>query len=137
VSGDTDVFLSCDGLGSGCGTLQFNTEITLLAYSNPFDGHQAIISLGALTQARSSRYGDGEPYSAGSAQMLAFADPYIEIDPDWAAAHPGYSVVMSDGIVNGDAPVSGGVPEPAAWALMITGFGLAGAALRRRRITAA
>jgi len=27
----------------------------------------------------------------------------------------------------------GGVPEPAAWALMIGGFGLAGAALRRRR----
>lgn len=28
---------------------------------------------------------------------------------------------------------SGGVPEPASWALMIAGFGLAGAALRRRR----
>jgi len=28
---------------------------------------------------------------------------------------------------------SGGVPEPAAWALMITGFGLAGARLRRQR----
>lgn len=27
---------------------------------------------------------------------------------------------------------SAGVPEPASWALMITGFGLAGAALRRR-----
>jgi len=27
---------------------------------------------------------------------------------------------------------SGGVPEPAAWALMIAGFGLAGATLRRR-----
>ena len=28
---------------------------------------------------------------------------------------------------------AGAVPEPAAWALMISGFGLAGAALRRRR----
>ncbi|MEO8812940.1 MAG: PEPxxWA-CTERM sorting domain-containing protein [Caulobacteraceae bacterium] len=27
----------------------------------------------------------------------------------------------------------GGVPEPATWALMLTGFGLAGAAVRRRR----
>jgi hypothetical protein len=27
----------------------------------------------------------------------------------------------------------GGVPEPATWAMMIAGFGLAGAALRRRR----
>jgi len=30
----------------------------------------------------------------------------------------------------------GGVPEPASWALMITGFGLTGALLRRRRILA-
>ena len=30
-----------------------------------------------------------------------------------------------------DSP--GGVPEPASWALMIAGFGLAGASLRRRR----
>lgn len=34
-------------------------------------------------------------------------------------------------------PTSLGVPEPAAWALMIGGFGLAGAALRRRRAVAA
>ncbi|MDZ4373254.1 MAG: PEPxxWA-CTERM sorting domain-containing protein [Phenylobacterium sp.] len=31
----------------------------------------------------------------------------------------------------------GAVPEPSAWALMIGGFGLAGAALRRRRVLAA
>jgi hypothetical protein len=31
------------------------------------------------------------------------------------------------------APPTGGVPEPSAWALMILGFGAAGAALRRRR----
>jgi hypothetical protein len=31
----------------------------------------------------------------------------------------------------------GGVPEPASWALMIAGFGLTGAAMRRRRVTAA
>ena len=30
-----------------------------------------------------------------------------------------------------------GVPEPAAWALMSSGFGLAGATLRRRRALAA
>ena len=31
------------------------------------------------------------------------------------------------------AQIGAGVPEPAAWALMIGGFGMAGAALRRRR----
>ena len=34
----------------------------------------------------------------------------------------------------GSAPV-GGVPEPAAWALMLAGFGLTGVVARRRRGT--
>ncbi len=34
-------------------------------------------------------------------------------------------------------PSSGGVPEPATWALMILGFGTAGAVLRRRVVTSA
>jgi hypothetical protein len=41
------------------------------------------------------------------------------------------------GFTVGTAGVAGGVPEPAAWSLMIGGFGLAGAALRRRRMVAA
>jgi hypothetical protein len=38
---------------------------------------------------------------------------------------------------SGVAGGTGGVPEPASWALMIGGFGLAGAALRRRRLALA
>ena len=38
-----------------------------------------------------------------------------------------------DDITFGSARAGGSVPEPAAWALMIGGFGLAGATLRRRR----
>ena len=33
--------------------------------------------------------------------------------------------------------VAGGVPEPTTWAMMLAGFGFAGAALRRRRVLAA
>ena len=34
-------------------------------------------------------------------------------------------------------PTVGGVPEPGVWSLMILGFGLSGAALRRRRVMVA
>jgi hypothetical protein len=46
------------------------------------------------------------------------------------AIHPGVNVI---GQFNG----GGAVPEPATWALMIGGFGLAGVALRRRSAVAA
>lgn len=48
-----------------------------------------------------------------------------------AATVPGNGGVFFD-----DVSVSGVVPEPATWALMIGGFGLAGALLRRRRAMA-
>ena len=35
-----------------------------------------------------------------------------------------------------DGGAVGGVPEPASWAMLIAGFGLTGAAMRRRRTTA-
>jgi hypothetical protein len=43
----------------------------------------------------------------------------------------------ADNVQNGtltiSAPSVGGVPEPASWAMLIAGFGLSGAAMRRRR----
>lgn len=47
------------------------------------------------------------------------------------------STVAVDNIVFDVKAVTSAVPEPASWALMIGGFGLAGAALRRRRATLA
>ena len=52
------------------------------------------------------------------------------------------SIVLNSPGAQGDfdnvrLDVSSGVPEPATWALMLGGFGLAGAALRRRRATVA
>lgn len=40
------------------------------------------------------------------------------------------------GINQGPGGGGGGVPEPATWAMMITGFGFVGGAMRRRRTTA-
>ena len=67
------------------------------------------------------------------ADATARADPYIAIDPTWLAANPGYSLSFSPGIVN--AGPGSAAPEPAAWALMLTGFGLVGGAMRRRQVS--
>jgi hypothetical protein len=45
--------------------------------------------------------------------------------------HWAFDVLNADTATQG--PTEGGVPEPATWGLMLSGFGLAGAALRRRR----
>lgn len=45
---------------------------------------------------------------------------------DWTLTVRGPGTVVPGG--------SGGVPEPAAWGMLIGGFGLAGAAMRRRRV---
>lgn len=50
---------------------------------------------------------------------------------------PGQSPEMYSPSVISYTAGTGGVPEPASWALMIAGFGLAGATLRRRRTLAA
>jgi hypothetical protein len=49
----------------------------------------------------------------------------------------GYTAEDPDAFIfdNRYLPPGGGVPEPASWALMIAGFGLTGAALRRRAAT--
>jgi hypothetical protein len=44
-----------------------------------------------------------------------------------------YSISGGLNVASIDVDVSGAVPEPATWAMMIVGFGLAGSALRRRR----
>jgi PEP-CTERM motif len=51
--------------------------------------------------------------------------------------------VQTTNFVNGSNPsidfflLGGAVPEPSSWALLITGFGLTGAAMRRRRLATA
>jgi hypothetical protein len=79
--------------------------------------HLSLIAFGSFLSDRS--LGDTFSYSPGGAigfGELALVDNHLT-----------FSVTS----VSGDA-----VPEPATWALMISGFGIAGASLRRRRVMA-
>jgi hypothetical protein len=49
----------------------------------------------------------------------------------------GFFVRTTDGALGRGVLTVGAVPEPASWAMLIAGFGLVGAAARRRRITVA
>lgn len=73
-------------------------------------------------------------YAGNKGTGFAISDPIISIDPSLASYDPDYlshySLEFSPGAGNGAAV--GGVPEPATWALLLTGFGLTGSAMRRR-----
>lgn len=57
------------------------------------------------------------PGAPAVGQTTAFIDPIISIDPDWLSQHPGYTVVVDEGIGNGTmAPV----PEPSTWCLLLS-----------------
>ena len=62
---------------------------------------------------------------SAAAQRIAFYQSLAPQSPDVGALAGMYS--------GGFAALTGAVPEPASWALLITGFGLLGAAARRRR----
>lgn len=85
----------------------------------------------------SAQYNDncvGDPNGAfcnWTAGGVTFAGTAYSIDFGGTANQTGY-----DNITFGsDTPGGGTVPEPATWAMMILGFGLVGASMRRRRVT--
>jgi hypothetical protein len=59
----------------------------------------------------------------GGGTASAFVDPVFTIDPAYAN---NFTIVGVPG-------QTGAVPEPAAWAMMVGGFGLVGSAMRRRQ----
>jgi hypothetical protein len=70
-----------------------------------------------------------EPNSGGSTAFLG----YFQIDENSIfGVNSAYGYLRPESYSVAEVP-SGGVPEPATWALMILGFGAAGAGLRRRK----
>jgi hypothetical protein len=68
--------------------------------------------------------GAGDTFIHIPVSAFATVDPMFIVDPAFASAY------HFEGI---PAELTGGIPEPDSWALMITGFGLVGSMARRRR----
>ena len=136
--GDWDSGKFCNGSGCGDGSIG-------LSEGQEFAGNQPVSSgLGV-------GYGFYYYYDAAAGGLPAiFAlglllDPGLKNDDQFEFFNVALESEVQFNLVNGlngdtatlDFPASSGAPEPASWALMIGGFGLAGAALRRRRSTVA
>ena len=130
----------CTATGGGCVNEDFTYAFSLDAAGAVAGQFEGYVSL--FADAQSVYFGDPTGLNLDVITAHANIDPIVYIDPAFLLAHPG-TTLHPDGSALFDVPPggtgggAGGVPEPASWALMIAGFGLAGAALRRRRTAAA
>ena len=108
---------SCDGGNyiGGCGGRTYDQGITLASSTESTFGDLGTVAL-------EIDLGGYEGSASG------FIDPFLMIDPQFAQAGQ-FHIVFAPGVTNG----GGAVPEPAAWALMLAGFGLVGARLRHSK----
>ncbi len=141
------------GRSSGVGGGMWRTPLDLFRYSAPGSlsysfGQNAYFSVDggatALQQFNAAASGDRADWATGSASRDAFdasigkgqrkalsAIDLAELDVlGWSGANVGNTGAMPTGTA---FAVAGSVPEPAAWSLMILGFGLVGATARNQR----
>ena len=108
--------ITCSEGAATCGDFSFTQSLSLTSSTSTTTGDTGFTHLSIYVLAY---YGN-----AGG-----FIDPVITIDPSFADASQ-YQVVFSSGTGN---PVAA-VPEPSAWAMLLTGFAFAGGAVRRQRV---
>lgn len=107
--------------GPGCSD---NESVTALGIANGFTQPGTI---GCWTH---------QGYQQAHFSALGFTLSFFDADPEFERLNGGghFSSLLS----NGRTETGGGnVPEPAAWALMIVGFGFAGSMIRRRQVRTA
>jgi type 1 fimbria pilin len=130
------VTTNSDGAASGTGHALSHVvsgQIAFLAHLALTD-HTAEQLAGIQGAIWQTEYGD-LTISGGSGQI----GHYVDLANAWGAANANYQG-YANGIVHEGAIYQAFIPsapEPTTWALMIGGFGVAGAMLRRRRAAAA
>lgn len=126
----TRYFYVSSALGSGIATLATPNLKYISFYWGSIDTYNTVELLGAGGATLLSVPGSWLPASNGN-QFLPSTNQRIRF-----AAGPGEDITglrfISTGIAFEVDDIAGAVPEPASWALMIAGFGMIGAAARRR-----
>jgi hypothetical protein len=92
-----------------------------------FPNRDYTLTMGAAVRQRQPDYNSisvGGPGTLRDGTGYAYVDPFIQVAPGVT----GFTINS-----NGPPMTLGGVPEPSSWAMLIAGFGLIGAAARRRR----
>lgn len=90
-------------------------------------------------QANTNTFWSDTLVDMGTAPFLTFAHTGATLNLEFRASGAGWQAGSDEGfgvddvLLTYDGVRDGAIPEPSTWALLITGFGLAGAALRRRR----
>jgi hypothetical protein len=120
----------------------FSFNYVSLNYSGSVGVYDGLNGTGNLlaTLDLSPNAGSCPGYSAGFCPFSAKGVSFSGVGKSISFAGVANQIVFDDITFGSAVPgpdTGGGVPEPATWAMMIAGFGMAGVALRRRRALAA
>jgi len=119
--------------GAGAYTLSFDFGLvgsegnTQTIFANVYDNSTNAL-LASFSQARTAASGLAVNYQTYGVSFTATGATRIQFTTD-------ANTVSIDGVLDNVSVTNSAVPEPASWAMMIGGFGMVGAAVRRARRT--